>query len=110
MSTDKLPRYTNGNESFGLTDEEYEFLQDDINQAIAEGNEKYGYGGCGNISEDGNHYPFPDNDKPKKLSCIPKPKVKPKRPSVEEVAIARGLLHVIKPKPKSKTESSEARQ
>src|SRR5688500_8216463 len=29
----------------GLTDEDLEFLQDDINQAITDGNEKYGYGG-----------------------------------------------------------------
>ena len=36
------------NESFGLTDEEYRFLLDDIDQAIEEGNKKYGYGGYGN--------------------------------------------------------------
>ena len=45
MSTDKLPSETNGNESFGLTDEEYQFLLDDIDQAVEEGNKKYGYGG-----------------------------------------------------------------
>jgi hypothetical protein len=33
-----------GNRSFGLTDEEHQFLLDDIDQAIAEGNRKYGYG------------------------------------------------------------------
>jgi hypothetical protein len=101
MSTDKLPKY-NSNGSFGLTDEEYEFLEYDIIQAIAEGNKKYGYGGCGHIDDDGNHYLFPDDDKPKRLRYTPKPKPKPKpkRLSVEEIAIARGLLHAIKPKPK----------
>jgi hypothetical protein len=31
--------------TFGLTDDEYENLQDDIEKGIAEGNRKYGYGG-----------------------------------------------------------------
>ena len=32
---------------FGLTNDEYDILIEDIDQAIAEANEKYGYGGSG---------------------------------------------------------------
>ena len=42
------------NKSLGLTDEEYQFLLDDIDQAIAEGNRKYGYGD-GNSNGNGNN-------------------------------------------------------
>jgi hypothetical protein len=45
--TVSIPTEANVSESFGLTDEEYEFLQDDINQAITEGNRKYGFGNSG---------------------------------------------------------------
>lgn len=79
----------------GLTDEEYQFLLDDIEEAIAEGNRKYGYGEPGYIDADGNFYPFPDNDKPRQtLTLKPKPKRK-RRPSVEQVAIARGIIKVV---------------
>jgi hypothetical protein len=104
MGTSKPTRYNNGKGFFGLTDEEYEFLQYDIEQAVADGNKKYGYGGYGYIGEDGNHYLFHDNYKPKRLRSTSKPK--PKRPSVEEVAITRGLVRVIKPNLEIK--SSEA--
>jgi hypothetical protein len=53
--------------SSGLSDEEYQFLLDDINQAVEEGNRKYGYGGLDYIDSDGNHYPPQHNDKPRKL-------------------------------------------
>jgi hypothetical protein len=33
------------NSFWGLTDDEYEILLEDIEQAIEEGNRKYGYGG-----------------------------------------------------------------
>jgi hypothetical protein len=32
------------NNSFGLTDDEYQILLEDIDQAVAEGNRKYGFG------------------------------------------------------------------
>jgi|SRR5215208_6971573 len=49
-------------EEFGLTQDEYEILLDDIEQAIDEGNRKYGYGGNGYLGEDGNYYlPTPDD-------------------------------------------------
>jgi hypothetical protein len=75
--SDKLSTFDN--ESFGLTDEEYQFLLDDIDQAIEEGNKIYGYG-----------Y---GNDKPKRS----RPRPKSKGPSVEEVAIARGLIKFHRP-------------
>jgi hypothetical protein len=68
------------NESFGLTDEVYQFLLDDIDRAIAEGNRKYGYG------EDASLHPLPSN------SPRSRPRVRSKRPSIEEVSIARGLI------------------
>jgi hypothetical protein len=41
--SDNLPTYDN--EPFGLTDDEYQILLEDIDQAAEEGNRKYGYGG-----------------------------------------------------------------
>jgi hypothetical protein len=89
----------------GLTDEEYQFLLDDIEEAIAEGNRKYGYGEPGYIDTDGNFYPFPDNDKDKPrqtLTLVVKSKSKHKRerrrrigPSIEQVAVARGIIRAI---------------
>jgi hypothetical protein len=47
---------------FGLTYDEYQDLLDNIEQAIEEGNRKYGYGGAGYLAEDGNYYlPSPTN-------------------------------------------------
>jgi hypothetical protein len=46
-------------DGFSLTDEEYHFLLDDIEQAIADANRKYGYGGYGFVDRFGNHYPDP---------------------------------------------------
>jgi hypothetical protein len=89
------------NKSFGLTDEEHQFLLDDINQAIEDANKKYGYDDSEYIGEDGNYYPFSDNDKPKNIghkTLIPKSKTKrrrKRRPSIEQVAIARGIIRVI---------------
>jgi hypothetical protein len=42
--TDDIPT-TDNNESFSLDDDEYQRLQDDIKNAVADGNKKYGYGG-----------------------------------------------------------------
>jgi hypothetical protein len=46
----------NGSKQIGLTRDEYEFLLWDIEQAIEEGNRKYGYGGAGYLAADGNYY------------------------------------------------------
>ena len=101
------------NEPFELTDEEYQFLLDDIEEAIADGNRKYGYGEPGYIDADGYFHPFPDNDRPRSGSvqiqkparAIPKvdpmpprPKIRRRRieeqgPLLEEVMLARGMLH-----------------
>lgn len=43
----------------GLTEEEYQFLLDDIEFQIAEANRKYGYGGYGFVDRFGNHYRDP---------------------------------------------------
>jgi hypothetical protein len=75
---------------FGLTQDEYEILLEDIEQAIEEGNSVYGYGGNGYLGEDGNYYPFPDNDKPKRIP-------KSRRKSVEQIAIAKGLIKIHEP-------------
>ena len=91
MRIDKLTADDNG--SFGSTDEEYQFLLDDIDQAVEEGNKKYGYGGYGYIGKDGNYYLFPDNGKPQRS----KPRPRPNEPSVEEVAIERGLIKIYHP-------------
>jgi hypothetical protein len=102
-SADKLPTESNGSEPFGLTDEEYEFLQDDINQTITEGNRKYGFGDSGYVGTDGYFHPLPVpdpyNDKPRQtLTLKPKSKCKRKRrigPSIEQVAVARGIIRAI---------------
>jgi hypothetical protein len=56
---------------FGLTKGDYEFLLGDIEQAIEDANRKYGYGDAGYIDNDGNFYPFPDNDKPRRIKVKP---------------------------------------
>ena len=88
--------------SFGLTDEDYQLLLDDIDHGVSEGNKKYGYGGYGYVGLDGNHYPFPGNDKPKKL----RPQPRPGKPSTEEVAIARGLIKICSPGVEVKKEAT----
>jgi hypothetical protein len=97
-----------------FTDEDYQFLLDDIEEAIAEGNKKYGYGEPGYIDRNGNYYPFPDNNKPRNFArAIPKvnpmppmPRTSRRRieepgPLLEEVMLARGLLHAVKVKRRS---------
>ena len=44
---------------YGLTVEEYKFLLDDIEEAIAEGNRKYGYGEPGYVGADGLFHSLP---------------------------------------------------
>jgi hypothetical protein len=74
---------------FGITYSEYQFLLGDIEQAIEDANRKYGYGEAGYIDEVGDFCPFPDNDKPNRI--------KDRRLSTEEVAIARGIIKVHRP-------------
>lgn len=62
-------------EEFGLTDEEYQFIMEDIDRVIAEANRKWDYSG--------------------KYDSKPEPKKH--KPSVEEVAIARGILKIHSP-------------
>ena len=71
---------------FGLTFDEYQILLEDIGQAAEEGNRKYGYGyGYGGYVE-------PEL----KVKSRPKPRLKHRRkPSVEQVAITRGIIKVI---------------
>lgn len=94
----------------GITKEEYEFLLSDIEQGIRDGNRKYGFGEPGYIDADGNFYPFSDNDKPRDFArAIPKVDPMPPRqrrrrrrieieepgPLLEEVMLARGMLHAV---------------
>ena len=58
---------------YGLTVEEYKFLLDDIEEAIAEGNRKYGYGEPGYIGADGYFHALPVG------AILPESKSKPKR-------------------------------
>ena len=76
---------------FGLTKGDYEFLLSDIAQGFEDANRKYGYGEAGIIGKDGDFYPFPDANKPRKI----------KKPSTEDVAIANGIIKVHHPNPKS---------
>jgi hypothetical protein len=76
---------------FGLTKGDYEFLLSDIAQGIEDANRKYGYGEAGIIGKDGDFYPFPDANKPRKI----------KKPSTEDVAIANGIIKVHHPNSKS---------
>ena len=72
------------NELFGLSDDEYEILLEDIEQAIEEGNRRYGYGYGGYVESE------------PKVKSRPEPRLKRRRkPSVEQVAITRGIIKVI---------------
>jgi hypothetical protein len=94
---------------YGIDFDTYQFLLDDIAQGIEDGNRMYGFGEPGYIGADGNFCPYPlpdnDNDKPRQtqtLSLIVKPKSKRKRerrrigPSIEQVAVARGIIRAIR--------------
>jgi hypothetical protein len=84
-------------EEFGLTQDEYEILLDDIEQAIDEANRKYGFGGAGYLAPDGNYYlPQPGDAPPYVDHTRNSRKSKSKRPSPEEVAIEKGLVKVWK--------------
>ena len=72
---------------FGLTKGDYEFLLSDIEQGIRDGNRKYGFGESGTIDRDGNFYPFPDADKPRRIK--PKPKFKYKSKPVFATAVKK---------------------
>ena len=84
---------------FGLTLDEYHILLDDITQAVEEGNRKYGYGGTRYLAEDGNYYlsePQEQEQTPKYVDHTTIHYLRKANPSVEEVAIARGLVKVRK--------------
>jgi hypothetical protein len=72
----------------GLTKAEYEFLLEDIDNAIAEANRKYGCGEPGYIDKHGDYHPFPAG-KPVKS--------KHRKLSPEDVAIARGIIKINRP-------------
>jgi hypothetical protein len=85
----------------GLDFDTYQFLLGDIAQGIEDGNRMYGFGEPGYIGADGNFHPLTDNFIPE-LEPKPKLKLKSKRryrkrtdPSIEEVAIARGIIKIV---------------
>jgi hypothetical protein len=112
-----------GSNEFGLTRSDYQFLLDDIEEAITKANRKYGYGGYGFVDRFGNHYrdpqprTVPESDlalerlglgkvKADPVRPIPKVNPIPKRlrtrqiaepgPLLEEIMLERGLLHAVK--------------
>ena len=54
----------------GITEAEYQFLLDDIEQGIRDGNRKYGYGEPGYIDKDGNYHAFDEYDRHRKYRAI----------------------------------------
>ena len=50
----------------GITEQEYQFLLDDIAQAIEDGNRMYGNGEPGYIHNDGNYHPFVEDNRYRK--------------------------------------------
>jgi hypothetical protein len=91
---------------FGLTLDEYQILVEDYEQAIEEGNRKYGYGGAGYIDSDGNYH-LPEyndnyvdhisNQSQKQIQIQRKKRRAKSKESVEEVAIARGIIKILRP-------------
>ena len=74
-----------------FTDEDYQFLLGDIEEAIAEGNRKYGYGELGYIGVDGYFYPLPEGvilsepkakPNPKRFRLKSKSKLRQRRPQI----------------------------
>jgi hypothetical protein len=77
---------------FGLTRRDYEFLQWDIQNAIAQFDEEHGYDGIGYHEKDGSYvYPL---DKVKALD--EKRSKSKRRMSAQDVAIAKGLIKIKK--------------
>jgi hypothetical protein len=87
---------------YGIDFDTYQFLLGDITQGIEDGNRMYGFGEPGYIGADANYYPFSDSD-PEIIATIksrPEPKRKRRHrkragPSIEEVAIARGIIRIV---------------
>jgi hypothetical protein len=83
---------------YGIDFDTYQFLLGDIAQGIEDGNRMYGFGEPGYIGTDGNYHPLADNFIPEleqKQRPIPKSKRKKRnRPSVEQIAIARGIIKI----------------
>jgi hypothetical protein len=53
----------------GITEEEYQFLLDDVEQGIEDGNRMYGYGEPGYIDKDGNYHAFDEHDRYRKYGA-----------------------------------------
>jgi|GEM_PF-3335657 hypothetical protein len=83
---------------YGIDFDTYQFLLGDIAQGIEDGNRMYGFGEPGYIGTDGNFHPLTDNFIPalkQKQRPIPKSKRKKRiRSSVEQIAIARGIIKI----------------
>jgi hypothetical protein len=76
---------------FGLTRGDYEFLQWDIQNAIAQFDEEHGFDGIGYHERDGSYvYPL---DKVKTLDEKHKKRI---RISAQDVAIAKGIIKIKK--------------
>jgi hypothetical protein len=61
----------------GITEEEYQFLLDDIAHAIEDGNRMYGYGEPGYIDKQGNYHPFVEPSRRRKYRSNRRFRTKP---------------------------------
>jgi hypothetical protein len=61
----------------GITEAEYQFLLDDIAQAIEDGNRMYGYGEPGYIDKQGNFHPFVKHSRRRKYRVNRRFRTKP---------------------------------
>jgi hypothetical protein len=78
---------------FGLTRRDYEFLQWDIQNAIAQFEEEHGFDGIGYHEKDGSYvYSL---DKVKELNERRSEKIKSKIPA-QDIAVAKGLIKIKK--------------
>jgi hypothetical protein len=95
ISESEPPRFNI--DCYGIDFDTYQFLLGDIARGIEDGNRMFGYGEPGYVGADGNYYPLTDNFIPE-LASKPEPKRKRKKrtdPSIEQVAIARGIIRII---------------
>jgi hypothetical protein len=76
---------------FGLTRRDYEFLQWDIQNTIAQFDEEHGYDGIGYHEKDGSYvYPLD------KVKALDEKRRKRIRISAQDVAIAKGIIKIRK--------------
>jgi hypothetical protein len=81
---------------FGLTEDEYQILLEDINQAVEEGNRKYGFGEPEYIGAKSKPRPIPKVNPMPTRTRTRRRRIEELGPLLEEVMLARGLLYAVK--------------